>query len=56
MNKNLILTAATALLAFPFAPLAEAAPTADEVAKELANPNTPLASLNFKNQFRWFEI
>jgi hypothetical protein len=29
--------------------------SADELAKELANPNTPLASLNFKNQFRWFE-
>lgn len=29
--------------------------SADEVAKELANPNTALASLNFKNQFRWFD-
>jgi hypothetical protein len=30
-------------------------PSAEEVARELANPNTPLASLNFKNQFRWFD-
>ena len=34
---------------------ARSAPSAEEIAKELANPNTPLASLNFKNQFRWFE-
>lgn len=26
----------------------------DEVAKELANPNNSLASLTFKNQFRWY--
>ena len=31
------------------------APTADDVAKALANPNTPLASLKFNNQFRGFE-
>jgi hypothetical protein len=30
------------------------APTADDVARELANPNTALASMTFKNQFRWF--
>jgi len=29
--------------------------TADEIAMELANPNTPLATLNFKLQFRQFE-
>jgi hypothetical protein len=29
--------------------------TADEIAKELANPNTPLASLTFKTQFRTFK-
>jgi len=28
--------------------------SADEIAKELANPNTSLASLTFKNQFRWY--
>ena len=32
-----------------------AAPSADEIAAELANLNTPLASMTFKNQFRWFE-
>jgi len=32
-----------------------AAPSADEIAKELANPNTPLASLTFKFQQRSFE-
>ena len=29
--------------------------SADEIAKELANPNTPLATLKLRNQFRWFE-
>ena len=29
--------------------------TADEIAQELANPNTPLATLNFKLQFRQFK-
>jgi hypothetical protein len=29
--------------------------SADEIAKELANPNNSLASLTFKNQFRWYE-
>lgn len=33
----------------------EAQRSADEIAKELANPNTPLATLNIKNQFRWFD-
>ena len=28
--------------------------SANEIAKSLANPNTPLATLNFKNQFRFF--
>lgn len=32
-----------------------AAPSADEVAKSLANPNTPLATLNFKLQYRSFD-
>jgi hypothetical protein len=32
-----------------------AAPSADEVAKSLANPNTPLATLNFKLQYRTFD-
>lgn len=28
--------------------------SADEMAKELANPNNSLASLTFKNQYRWY--
>lgn len=32
-----------------------ASPTAEELAKSLANPNTPLASQNFKLQYRTFE-
>ena len=33
---------------------AESAEALDEIAKELANPNTPLTSLKFKNQFRTY--
>jgi len=29
--------------------------SADEVAKQLANPNNSLASLTFKNQYRWYD-
>ena len=29
--------------------------SADEAARELANPNTPLASLTLKNQYRWYK-
>ncbi len=29
--------------------------SADEVARSLSNPNTPLASLNFENGFTWYE-
>jgi hypothetical protein len=29
--------------------------SADEVARELANPNSSLASLKFRNQFRWYK-
>ena len=32
-----------------------AAPSSDELAAELSNPNTAVATLTFKNQFRWFE-
>lgn len=32
-----------------------ATPSADELAAELSNPNSSVASLNFKNQFRWFD-
>jgi hypothetical protein len=31
------------------------APSADEVAAELSNPNTSVASLTLRSQFRWFE-
>ena len=33
----------------------EGKPSANDIARELANPNTPLASLNFKSQFRLFD-
>jgi len=32
-----------------------AAPSAAELAAELSNPNTAVATMTFKNQFRWFE-
>lgn len=32
-----------------------ATPSAAELAAELSNPNTAVATLTFKNQFRWFE-
>lgn len=35
-------------------PAAESLQSADEVARELANPNNSLASLTFKNQYRWY--
>lgn len=31
------------------------AKSVDEIAKDLANPNSPMATLTFKNQFRWYE-
>jgi len=36
-------------------PAAESVKSADEVARELANPNNSLASLTFKNQFRLYK-
>ncbi len=42
-------------LAFCLFNLSAFSQDADEIARELANPNTPLASLNFKNQFRFFD-
>lgn len=32
-----------------------AAASADEIAAELSNPNSSVATMTFKNQFRWFE-
>ena len=46
------------LLVLPLAvsqPVIAEEKTADEVARELANPNNSLASLTFKNQYRWYE-
>ncbi|MEM9235353.1 MAG: hypothetical protein AAGB14_01140 [Verrucomicrobiota bacterium] len=48
------LVALVACLSLNSAEAQAAEPSADEIARELANPNTPLASLNFKNQFRFF--
>ena len=55
MNRTLLLTTLAMLLAHPLAARAEAAAkSADEIARELANPNNSLASLNLKNQYRWY--
>ena len=35
--------------------LAEEQKSADEIAKELANPNASLAKLEFENQFTWYK-
>jgi len=43
------------LLIFSSGQAQEKAKSAEEIARELANPNTPLATLNFKLQFRAFE-
>jgi hypothetical protein len=46
------------LLAFAleaFAADKEGAKSADEIARELANPNNSLTSLTFKNQFCWYQ-
>jgi hypothetical protein len=49
--------ALAACLIFSTSAMAEEKPAkfADEIARELANPNTPLASLNFKFQYRTYE-
>ncbi|MGV6825631.1 MAG: hypothetical protein ACWA5Q_01530 [bacterium] len=48
-----ILTLVMGLLAH--LPVMASGPSADEAAQKLANPNSPLASLNFKFQFRGFD-
>lgn len=56
--KNQIIIALLGSAVFLFSYTAQAEEkvlTAEEAAKELANPNTPLASLNFKSQFRLFD-
>ncbi len=42
-------------LLFAMATTVHAERSADETAKELANPNTPLATLKFKLQHRWYK-
>jgi len=51
------LTSPNPLLAEDYAltPEADQVKSNDEVARELANPNNSLASLTFKNQYRWYE-
>lgn len=56
---SLVITA-TALIAkaespTPAAENSESAMSADEIARELANPNNSLASLTFKNQYRFYD-
>jgi len=36
-------------------PASQQEKSADEIAKELSNPNNSLAKLTFKNQYRWYE-
>ena len=57
MKSKLSKLALAACLIFSTAVMAEEKPgrSADEIAKELANPNTPLASLNFKFQYRTYK-
>ena len=49
-----VLVSFAALVTFPTHVLAQEK-SADKIARELSNPNTGLASLTLKNQFRWFE-
>lgn len=50
---SIVLTAAAGP-GFAADPEPAKAKSADEVARELANPNNSLASLTFKNQYRWY--
>jgi hypothetical protein len=54
MRANLTAAALVVALTSPLVVKAQEK-SADEVARELANPNSPLASLTFKNQFRWYD-
>jgi len=49
------LATSTSLVAFAAEQEASAKLSADEIAKSLADPNTPLATLNFKLQYRTYE-
>lgn len=55
LKRRVILLVLIFLMAAPvWAQEAQDLKSADEVAKELANPNNSLASLTFKNQYRWY--
>ena len=49
------LTTAFSIWSSPVVRAQEPGKSADDIARELANPNTSLASLTFKNQFRSFD-
>lgn len=52
--NNLTILALASSVALSQMSLAEEAKSADDIAKSLANPNTPLASMQLKNQVRSF--
>lgn len=55
LKKIVLLLVSIFFIAAPVsAQEAQGQKSADEVAKELANPNNSLASLTFKNQYRWY--
>jgi hypothetical protein len=58
VSRLLSAAALVAVVATPSLGVAQEAhegKSAEEIAKELANPNNSLASLTFKNQFRWYK-
>lgn len=58
VGKVSLLAAVSIVVAIPSLSAAQEAhegKSADEIAKELANPNSSLASLTFKNQYRWYK-
>jgi hypothetical protein len=58
VGKGLLAAVLVIALAAPSPGMAQEAhegKSAEEIAKELANPNNSLASLTFKNQFRWYK-
>ncbi|MGD2019735.1 MAG: hypothetical protein PVJ30_04975 [Thiohalocapsa sp.] len=50
-----LLTAAAVFSSVAVAQEAHEGKSNDEIARELANPNTSLASLKFRNQYRWYK-
>lgn len=53
-TRLILITMLLTGLALPALCQDEAGSSTEEVARELSNPNTALASMTFKNQFRWF--